>query len=163
MNSFTKAAGVPIFVQCNKSLHVGGDEDMRAEFETRPNLEQGFGPVDGKAVDEAIARARRLRAEAFAEHASRAGRAVAGWLGWLIGAARPMRRRRADTRALMRLDDRLLADIGLRRSDIKAAIYGDVPLGVARQEQPERPAPARPPAGGRPAPGAPEHELDRAA
>lgn len=133
---------------------------MRAEFETKPNRETGFGPVDWRAVDEAIAQARRLRAEAFAEHASRAARALSGWVRWLIGAAPRMRRRRADTHALMRLDDRLLADIGLRRSDIKAAIYGDVPLRVARQEPPE---PTRPLAEVRPERGTPEQELDRAA
>lgn len=136
---------------------------MRAEFETRPNLETGFEPVDWNAVDEAIARAHRLRAEAFAEHASRAARALAGWLRRLIGAVPRTRRRRADTHALMRLDDRLLADIGLRRSDIKAAVYGDVPLRVARQEQPERPTPTRPLADGQPEPGTPEQALDRAA
>ena len=136
---------------------------MRAEFETRPNLERGFEPVAWKGVDEAIARAHRLRAEAFAEHAGRAARALRSWLRRLIGSAFRTRRHRADTDGLMRLDDRLLADIGLRRSDIKAAVYGDAPLRAARPEEAERLARNRALPAAQPEPGTSEQKFDQAA
>jgi uncharacterized protein YjiS (DUF1127 family) len=136
---------------------------MRAEFETRSSPEAGFGPVGWKTVDEAIARARRLRAEALAEHTGRAAGALAGWAARLLGRIRQARRRRADTHALMMLDDRLLADLGLKRSDVTAAAYGDVPLRATRPEPAQAPAelhqlPAR-----QPRPGTPESDLGRAA
>jgi uncharacterized protein YjiS (DUF1127 family) len=131
---------------------------MRAEFETRPGPEAGFGPVEWKSVDEAIMRARRLRAEALAEHTGHAVRALAGWAARLLGRIRQARRRRAETHALMMLDDRLLADIGLKRSDVTAAVYGDVPLRPAPVRRPSHPISAR-----RPLRDAPEEEFGRAA
>jgi uncharacterized protein YjiS (DUF1127 family) len=113
---------------------------MRAQFEARPSSRASFGPVGWEAMDEAIARARRLRAEALAEHTSRTARALAGSVARLLGRMREARRRRADTRALMMLDDRLLADLGLKRSDVTAAAYGDVPLRATRPEPARRPA-----------------------
>jgi uncharacterized protein YjiS (DUF1127 family) len=136
---------------------------MRAEFETRPSPGAGFGPVEWKAVDEAILRARRLRVEALAEHTSHGARALAGWVTRLLGRIRQARRRRADTRLLMMLDDRLLADVGLKRSDVTAAVYGDVPLRAARPEPVRRSAeihslPAR-----EPQPDAHKQDVGRAA
>ena len=43
-------------------------------------------------------------------------RRLAGSVASLLGRMRQARRRRADTRALMMLDDRLLADLGLKRA-----------------------------------------------
>ena len=125
---------------------------MRAEFETRSSCEAGLGPVDRKAMDEAIARAPRLRAEGLAGHISRAARLLAGSVARLLRGIRHARRRRADAHALMMLDDRLLADLGLKRSDVTAAVYGDVPLRAARPEPVRRPTevhplPAHPPRG----------------
>lgn len=136
---------------------------MRADFETRPNLETRLGPVDWHAIEQAVARARRLRAEAFAEHAGRTARALAGWAARAIGAVARMRQRRADTRALMTLDDRLLADIGLSRTDIKAAVYNGAPLRAAQRDEGHGPAPIHRLATRQPAPSAPERHLDRAA
>lgn len=103
---------------------------MRAEFETTPGRLE---PVDWQAVEATIARARRLRAEAMAGRlrlvAQVAGRFAMRLVEGLFGT----RRQRADTRALMALDDRMLADIGLSRDDIKAAIYGGAPLRAVRQ------------------------------
>jgi uncharacterized protein YjiS (DUF1127 family) len=88
---------------------------------------------------------------------------LVGWLASLLGRIREARRRRADTRSLMMLDDRLLADLGLKRSDVTAAAYGDVPLRAIRPEPAQRPAglhrlPAR-----RAQAGAREKDLGRAA
>jgi uncharacterized protein YjiS (DUF1127 family) len=136
---------------------------MRAEFETRSSPAAGFGPVDWKVVDEAILRARRLRAEALAEHISHAARLLAGWVAGLLGRIRHARRRRADTVALMTLDNRLLDDIGLKRSDVTAAAYGDVPLRAARPEPVRRPAEVHPLPAREPQPGARAKDLGRAA
>jgi uncharacterized protein YjiS (DUF1127 family) len=131
---------------------------MRAEFETRPGPEAGFGSVEWKSVDEAIMRARRLRAEALADATGDAVRAMASGVARLLGRIRQARRRRAETHALMMLDDRLLADIGLKRSDVTAAVYGDVPLRPAPVRRPPHPISAR-----EPQRDAPEEEFGRAA
>jgi uncharacterized protein YjiS (DUF1127 family) len=49
------------------------------------------------------------------------------WLARLRGSGRPGRR--ADVRALLSLDDRMLADIGLRRAEVAAVANGQLPLG----------------------------------
>lgn len=56
-----------------------------------------------------IAEARRLRAELIRDLFRR----LSGWL-----------RRRADVARLQRLDDRMLKDIGIGRSEIEAAVQG---------------------------------------
>lgn len=47
----------------------------------------------------------------------------------LIEPARLRRRRRARLEALMSLSAHLLADLGLARGDVQAALWGDLPLG----------------------------------
>ena len=136
---------------------------MRAEFETRSSPAAGFGPLDWKAADEAILRVRRLRAEALAKHTSHAARRLAGWVARLLRGIRHSRRRRADAHALMMLDDRLLADLGLKRSDVTAAAYGDVPLRATRPEPVRRPAEVHPLPARQPQGDALEKDLGRAA
>jgi hypothetical protein len=63
----------------------------------------------------------------------------------------------------MMLDDRLLADLGLKRSDVTAAVYGDVPLRAARPEPIRRPAEVHPLPAREPQPGAGAKDLGRAA
>jgi uncharacterized protein YjiS (DUF1127 family) len=56
---------------------------------------------------------------------ARAGRF--GWRGWLMGHFAPVRdalRRRAELKALLALDDRTLADIGVRRAEVQGVLYG---------------------------------------
>jgi uncharacterized protein YjiS (DUF1127 family) len=48
------------------------------------------------------------------------------WLARLHGSGRPARR--ADVGALLGLDDRMLADIGLRRAEVAAVANGQLPL-----------------------------------
>ncbi len=70
----------------------------------------------------------------------------------LIEPARLRRRRRAHLEALMSLSAHLLADLGLARSDVNAALWGHVPLGprqrarglVRRHEQDRAPGPQPP-------------------
>jgi uncharacterized protein YjiS (DUF1127 family) len=76
-------------------------------------------------MDEAVARARRLRAEAVRAWA----RLLSGWLRMHV--VEPVRRahqRRRDLDVLMTLDERTLADIGVQRSQIKALVYSGAPL-----------------------------------
>jgi uncharacterized protein YjiS (DUF1127 family) len=53
-----------------------------------------------------------------------------GWRDWLMGRlswleqARQALRRRAELKALLALDDRTLADIGVRRSEVQGVLYG---------------------------------------
>jgi uncharacterized protein YjiS (DUF1127 family) len=51
----------------------------------------------------------------------------------LIEPARLRRRRRARLEALMSLSAHLLADLGLARGDVQAALWGDLPLGPRRR------------------------------
>jgi uncharacterized protein YjiS (DUF1127 family) len=44
------------------------------------------------------------------------------------------RRRKRDLCRLRSLDDRLLADVGLRRSDVEAVLYGQMPLDQLRRQ-----------------------------
>jgi uncharacterized protein YjiS (DUF1127 family) len=136
---------------------------MRPQFETKLNAEAGVRTADRATVDAAIRRAHRLRAEAVADYARAAARALGDWMARLRRSLRDARRRRADIHAMMTLDDRLLADIGLKRSDIKAAVYNGAPLRGARPEQVHQPAQIHRLATRQPEPSASERDLDRAA
>ncbi len=48
---------------------------------------------------------------------------------------RQARRRRRDLCKLRSLDDRLLADIGVRRSDVEAVLYGQMPVDQLRRRE----------------------------
>jgi uncharacterized protein YjiS (DUF1127 family) len=66
----------------------------------------------------------------------------------LIGPWRRAHRRRSDLRGLRSLDDRLLADIGVRRSDVEAVLYGQMPIDqLRRRDEPIVASAARRPAG----------------
>ena len=67
--------------------------------------------------------AARLRAEHAARLVRRSMSALARWLGPLWR----RHQRNADLRQLLALDDRVLADIGLRRADLEALKHGVVP------------------------------------
>ncbi len=57
---------------------------------------------------------------------------------------RPMAGRRGDLHALLSLDDRLLADIGLRRAEVQAVASGQVPLSQLSLRGQVGPSVARP-------------------
>jgi uncharacterized protein YjiS (DUF1127 family) len=61
---------------------------------------------------------------------------------------RRARRRRRDLCKLRGLDDRLLADIGVQRSDVEAVLYGQMPVDqLRRRDEPVVASAARRPAG----------------
>ena len=68
---------------------------------------------------------------------------VRGWLTRLT--ARRRAARRADVRALLSLDDRMLADIGLRRTEVAVVASGQLPLDQLTLEGPIGPNDRRPP------------------
>jgi uncharacterized protein YjiS (DUF1127 family) len=72
---------------------------------------------------------------------------------------RRARRRRRDLCKLRGLDDRLLADIGVQRSDVEAVLYGQMPVDQLRR----RDEPVVTSAAGRLAGGPARDALDRAA
>lgn len=65
------------------------------------------------------------------------------WRRW-SGAARRTRHERADLSALLSLDDRLLADIGLRRAEVAAAASGQLPRNQLALRGPIDPGTVRP-------------------
>lgn len=89
----------------------------------------------------ALARGRQLQAEAI-NRALRAGADVLLRLvrAVVIAPLRGRRRRRTDASTLLGLNDRLLADIGLRRGDVQGIAYGVIPVAqltpAKRAQQP---------------------------
>ena len=100
---------------------------MRAQMQVQPER-LARGPGHEARIDPIVylAEGRRRQARAMAE-AIGAGRRALQWgltgLAALVGLARRSERRRA-LGQLAELDDRLLADIGLRRGDIQLAVDG---------------------------------------
>jgi len=77
--------------------------------------------LDWHEPQRGLDRGRQLRAEAMAALLTRIGRAVGA-------AVRERLQRRADHFALMHMSDRMLADIGLRRLDVRGVVYGVLPI-----------------------------------
>jgi Domain of unknown function (DUF1127) len=68
---------------------------------------------------------------------------------------------RGDLHALLSLDDRTLADIGLRRAEVAAAASGQVPLSQLTLRGQVGPSDAQPVPSGRVAPAVDRSELER--
>jgi uncharacterized protein YjiS (DUF1127 family) len=112
-----------------------GEQHMRAQMQIQPErLARGSGNEEWARIDPLVyvAEARRLQARAMAEALGAGwralGRGLKGvaalmWRQLLEPLARRSERRRA-IGGLAELDDRLLADIGLRRGDIALAVDG---------------------------------------
>jgi uncharacterized protein YjiS (DUF1127 family) len=80
-----------------------------------------FRPPEWHEVERAILAGRRLRAEWVRQQAARLiGRLRERWLG----PAGQTLRRRGELKALLALDDRMLADIGVRRAEVQGVLYG---------------------------------------
>ena len=108
---------------------------MRAHMAIRPELARGGrAPEEWARIDPMIyvTAGRQLQAQAAAEAIGAGWRGIRRGLTGLAGLIRrhlfePLARRserRKAQAALAALDDRLLADIGLRRSDIQLAVDG---------------------------------------
>jgi hypothetical protein len=108
---------------------------MRAQMPIRSELARGRkAPEEWARIDPIIyvTEARRRQAQATAEAIGTAWRGIRRGLAGLAGLVRrhllePLARRserRAALADLAALDDRLLADIGIRRSDLQLAVEG---------------------------------------
>lgn len=112
----------------------------------RAQVKRGIRPLDGgerpvmmsdwSKIERIEAGARRARAEWLHQMVSGAAASLARLVRdhWIEPAKRA-RRRRADLKALLSLDERTLADIGLRRSDLHAASLGLVPFSQAIKQK----------------------------
>jgi uncharacterized protein YjiS (DUF1127 family) len=103
-------------------------------------------------VERAVLAGRRLRAKWMRQQAARLiGHLKERWLG----PARQAKRRRSELKALLALDDRTLADIGVRRAEVQGVLYGVLswnqlvserddrrllPANIVRLERSEAPA-----------------------
>jgi uncharacterized protein YjiS (DUF1127 family) len=107
---------------------------MGAQMQIQPErLARGSGNEEWARIDPTVyvAEARRLQARAMAEALGAGwrarGRALSGLAALVRQLLQPLARRSERRRAIGRLaelDDRLLADIGLRRGDIALAVDG---------------------------------------
>jgi uncharacterized protein YjiS (DUF1127 family) len=107
---------------------------MRAQMQVQPQrLARGSGDEERARIEPLlyVAEARRLQARAMAEALGVGWRAIGRGLSGLAAVVRwlfePLARRLERNRAVYQLaglDDRLLADIGLRRGDIALAVDG---------------------------------------
>jgi uncharacterized protein YjiS (DUF1127 family) len=107
---------------------------MGAQMQIQPErLARGSGNEEWARIDPLVyvAEARRLQARAMAEALGAGwralGRALSGLAALVRQLLQPLARRSERRRAIGRLaelDDRLLADIGLRRGDIALAVDG---------------------------------------
>jgi uncharacterized protein YjiS (DUF1127 family) len=120
-----------------RSKNVRRRDIMRAHMPIRPELARGHrAPEEWARIAPLIyvTAARQLQAQATAEAIGAGWRGIRRGLTGLAGLARrhllePLARRSERRNALAELaalDDRLLADIGLQRSDIQLAIDGQL-------------------------------------
>lgn len=87
----------------------------------------------------AIDRGRLLHAVAMSGAMGRTVRGVVAVARGVLGALGRMRRRRADTHALLAMSNHVLADIGLSRADVQGMACGVIPVGrVTRPESAPR-------------------------
>jgi uncharacterized protein YjiS (DUF1127 family) len=131
-----------------------GDNTMRAHMPNRAELARGRAIEEWARIDPTIyvTRARQLQAQAMAEAIGAGWRVIRRGLASLTGLVRrhliePIRSRSQRQRAvaaLAAMDDRLLADIGLRRGDIVLAVDGRLADPRVTRRAPAATAPARP-------------------
>jgi uncharacterized protein YjiS (DUF1127 family) len=146
---------------------------MHARMPNRSELARGrAAPEDWARIDPTVyvTAARRLQAQATAEAIGAGWRGIGRGLTGLAGLARrhllePLARRAQRRRAhadLAAMDDRLLADIGLRRADIQLALTGRLadPRVTARAPGPAA-IPSDRPRAGEQGPAAPTANSDR--
>jgi uncharacterized protein YjiS (DUF1127 family) len=127
---------------------------MRAHMPNQSELAGGrSAPEQWARIDPTIyiTAARRLQARAMAEligagwrHVRRGVAGLAGLARRLVAPIAKRSQRRRALAALAAMDDRLLADVGLRRSDIELAVDGRLADPRVTRRAPAAPAPAQP-------------------
>jgi uncharacterized protein YjiS (DUF1127 family) len=130
-----------------------GDDTMRAHMPNQAELARGRATEEWARIDPTIfvTRARQLQAQAMAEAIGAGWRGIRRGLSGLTGLVRahllePIGRRLQRQQALAALaamDDRLLADIGLRRGDIVLAVDGRLADPRVARRRPAAPDPAQ--------------------
>lgn len=113
-------------------MQVQGRSDIRSlDGSERPVIMS-----DWSEVRRIEARARRARADWLQDVLSGATAGLVRHVrDHLIEPAKRARRRRADLKALLGLDERTLDDIGLRRSELHAASLGMIPFEQAVRQK----------------------------
>lgn len=91
-------------------------------------------------VEEIMMRARAMRAQAASELLRGIAHGVVAAPRWVVGALVGWTARRRAREELLSLDDRLLRDVGLTRSDIAAALAGERIPDRSERRTPERQA-----------------------
>ena len=94
---------------------------------TQKTLETRYPQLRDTDVQAVIVTARKVRAERAERYLRDGGRFLIEVIGGLFGGLAKLIRQRAAIRELQQLDDHMLADIGLSRSQITAAATGRLP------------------------------------
>jgi uncharacterized protein YjiS (DUF1127 family) len=133
---------------------VEGDNIMRAHMPNQAELARGRATEEWARIDPTIyvTQARQLQAQAMAEAIGAGWRGIRRGLtglaglvrGYLIEPIRSRSQRQRAVAALAAMDDRLLADIGLRRGDIVLAVDGRLADPRVTRRAPAATAPAQP-------------------
>lgn len=94
---------------------------------TQKTLDTRYPELRDTDVQAVLAAARKLRAETAVRYLRNGGRFLIEVIGGLFRGLVTLMRQRAAIRELQQLDDHVLADIGLSRSQISAAATGRLP------------------------------------
>jgi uncharacterized protein YjiS (DUF1127 family) len=103
------------------------------------------GELNRHLVDDVIMRARRERTRWVGQLVKRTGAWLKGHAPIALTGVLARRRRATEVRELLALDNRTLADIGLRREDLRGVAHGEITLeGLVRDRMAPLKAPVVP-------------------